>query len=92
MRITGLKPTVRIYSKTISALVAGHRVDKAHEMFAKMRTVFTDDQIPGALVAYLIHACKFSKDTLRAQGYMKILQQLYENRPCMCNIFHRLTL
>ena len=83
MRITGLKPTVRIYAKTISALVQGHRIDKAHEMFTKMRTVFSDDQIPGSLIVYLIHACKYSKDTLRAQGYMKLLQQLYETRPCM---------
>jgi outer membrane protein assembly factor BamD (BamD/ComL family) len=79
MRISGTKPTVKIYVKTIATLVQCRRIDKAHEFFTKTRSMFAADDIPGSLLAYLIEACRYTKDYIRAQGYMDELLQLYSS-------------
>jgi pentatricopeptide repeat protein len=76
MRITGVKPTVKIYMATVSALVQCTRIDKAHEMMTKMKELFPEDEIPGSIFAYMIQACFFTQDFIRAQGYMSDLLRM----------------
>ncbi|EFC49806.1 predicted protein [Naegleria gruberi] len=62
-------PSIEVYTQCINALVKSQKSDKAHKYYDMMMQHYSLTQIPISLLVYMINACKYKKEEVRAVDY-----------------------
>jgi len=70
LRVHGIsKPSIQTFVNSINALVKSQKSESAHKYYDRMLESYSLQEIPLSLVIYMINACKYKKEEVRAVDY-----------------------